>query len=305
MHGLLSKLRFLSSLLLAIGSGGWGFALGAEPAEVHLLVSEGNAFAARTAVQLEEKLRNEGIDVVADSVAGSQKSRRLVVALGPGAWRKAVETLGPEAALLGVMVPQQVLEQSAGRRVRTVGAILAEAPPSRLLNLIQLALPLRQQVGLIVGLPLSMQLGRIEAAAAERGLRLGIEKVTQESAVGPAVQRLAQAGSVLLALPDGTVHTANTIQPLLLISYRNGVPVVAYSEAYLRAGAALAVYSTPEQFAQQAAEIVMAYQEGRTGPWIQGPRYFSVGVNQAVARSLDLNLPSPEDLGRRLRQMKE
>jgi len=305
VRGLFLKLRFFCWLLLAVAGCRVSVALGAEPITVRLLVSEGNVFAARTATQLETLLHNNDIDVVAEPATGSQKSRRLVVAIGAGAWRKAVDTLGPDVALLGVMVPQQTLEQSVGRRARLAGVILAEPPPSRLLNLIQLALPYRRQVGLIAGPQLTSQLGRIEGAAAERGLHLGIEKVTQEAEVGPAVERLVQAGTALLALPDGTVHTANTVQPLLLISYRNGVPVVAYSEAYLRAGAALATYSTPEQLARQSAEMVIAYREGKGALPIQSPRYFSVGVNQAVVRSLDLSLPSPEDIGNRLRQMKE
>ena len=36
-------------------------------------------------------------------------------------------------------------------------------------------------------------------------------------------------------------------QPLLLTTYRAGVPIVAYSESYLQAGAVVALYSTPPQ----------------------------------------------------------
>lgn len=132
-----------------------------------------------------------------------------------------------------------------------------------------------------------------------------VEKVERENDVGPGVERLVQQVGMLLALPDPVAHTAGTVPPLLLITYRAGVPVIAYSEAYLRAGAVAALYATPEQIAQQVVEMISSYRQGKTLPQSQGLKYFTIGSNPSVARSLGFNLPPLDELETRLKQMKE
>jgi ABC-type uncharacterized transport system substrate-binding protein len=136
-------------------------------------------------------------------------------------------------------------------------------------------------------------------------MHLHVERIDRENDAGPAVERLVRDASVLLALQDPVAHTAGTVPPLLLITYRAGVPVIGYSEAYLRAGAAAVLYSTPDQIAQQVVEIVGVFRQGKGLPSPQYAKYFSVGVNQSVARSLGLSLPPPAELEARLRSMKE
>ncbi|GAB2182405.1 hypothetical protein DLREEDagrD3_26280 [Denitratisoma sp. agr-D3] len=183
--------------------------------------------------------------------------------------------------------------------------LFPEQPPTRFLNLVQLLPSRNRDMGMIVSSPLLERVPRLEQQSVEHGLRLHTESVERESEVGPAVERLVQRISILVAMPDPAVHTAATVPPLLLISYRAGVPVVAFSESYLRAGAAVAIYSSTEQIAQQLLDNITAYRQGRALPSAQYARYFSVGVNFSVARSLGLALPAAEELENRLRQLKE
>jgi ABC-type uncharacterized transport system substrate-binding protein len=108
---------------------------------------------------------------------------------------------------------------------------------------------------------------------------------------------------VLLAMPDSLAHNRNTVQPLLLTTYRAGIPVVAYSESYQQAGAVLALYSTVPQVVAQVVDSLQQIREGKALPNHQSPRYFTVGVNSAVARSLGLALPTADEIGGRLRSL--
>jgi ABC-type uncharacterized transport system substrate-binding protein len=101
------------------------------------------------------------------------------------------------------------------------------------------------------------------------------------------------------------VQTANTIQPILLMSYHAGIPVIGYSAAYQRAGAMVSLYTTPEQLARQAVEAVIAWRQGKGLPATPEPKYFTVGINVTVARSLGIELPGADVLEQKLRSMKE
>ena len=119
------------------------------------------------------------------------------------------------------------------------------------------------------------------------------------------MERLVASSGVFLSLPDPIAQTPATVPPLLLMTYRAGVPVIGYSEAYLRAGAAVALYSTPEQIAQQISDTVLAFRRTGVLPANQILKYYTVGTNPSVLRSLGITLPAAEELENRLHQMKE
>ncbi len=107
---------------------------------------------------------------------------------------------------------------------------------------------------------------------------------------------------VLLAVPDPLVFNRHTAQSVLLTTYRLSKPVAAYSRTYVTAGALFSVYSTPAQIGRQIGEELLAMQDspGRPLPAPGYPRYFSVEINERVARSLGIEPGQAEDLRRRL-----
>ena len=103
------------------------------------------------------------------------------------------------------------------------------------------------------------------------------------------------------------VVSRDTAQSLLLTTYRANIPVIAFSHAYVRAGALAAVYSTPEQIGQQTGEAILRLNQ--SGSWNlpkpQYPKYFSVSVNSQVARSLGLEIESEQVLVEKLKSSME
>ena len=133
-------------------------------------------------------------------------------------------------------------------------------------------------------------------------MSLAIENVAASEEVIPALDRLLPRANLLLALPDPLTHNRNTVQPVLLTTYRARVPVLAYSEAYQQAGAVLALYSTVPQIVAQVIETLRQLQDGKVLLGAQlSPRYFTVGINTSVARSLGLTLPAAGELQEKLR----
>ncbi|HQR02970.1 MAG TPA: ABC transporter substrate binding protein [Rhodocyclaceae bacterium] len=278
---------------------------GQEVLSIRLLVSEAVPFAQQTATQLEAQLRRESpLIAIEESGPVTTNTRRLIVAVGGPALGQALRE-SSHTPILTVATPGALLDKLPRQDGVALHVIQMEMPAGRLFNLIRLVFPQHDTVGVLFGPSSRARATQMESAAAERGIRLVAERVDQEVAVGPATERLVQHAPVLLALPDSVVHNATTVPPLLLIAYRAGVPLLGYSESYLRAGAMVALYATAGQVAQQAFDVIKAYHQGHPLPGLQVPRYYSVGVNATVARSLGLSPPPAEVLENRLRQMRE
>ncbi|MBT9612973.1 MAG: hypothetical protein IV108_06880 [Burkholderiales bacterium] len=228
----------------------------------------------------------------------------LIVAIGTDAMEQvSVEARVP---VLNILVPRQRYESSrlrAKHDSRQYSAIYLDQPLSRQLQLIKAALPKRDAVGVLLGPASQDRLKPLQQAAREQKLGVSVEQVITEEDILPALKRLFVNAEVLLALPDPLIFNKSTAQSLLLTSYRAQIPLIAYSKSYVSAGALAAVYSTPTQIGQQAAELLLRLAQAKTLllPPPQYPKYFSVNVNYQVARSLGLAIEDEAALLQRIK----
>ena len=234
-------------------------------------------------------------------------SARLYVTLGTDA---AVMLARSElrAPVLCALLPRQSFERvlrESGRRVSAqFSAVYLNQPLSRQLDLVRLALPQASRVGVLFGGESQSQVTLLEEAAQGRGLKLVGIHVKPEEPVFSGLKRILDEADLLLALADPQIYNSSSIQNILLASFRAQVPMLAFSPAYVRAGALLAVYSTPVQIGQQAGVMASAVLQGKGLGLPQYPQDFSVSVNEHVARSLGLNL-EPQALTERLRRLEK
>lgn len=214
----------------------------------------------------------------------------LVIAVGVQSLQHAAR-LKQGAAVLGVLIPHPAFERIRATSLHdNLSAILLDQPPARHMHLLRHLLPRADSVGILLGPTSSRVADPFARAARDHKLKPVIATIQAEDELLPALKPLLESTGALLAVPDPVVHQPGTAQTLLLTSYRYKKPVIGYSQAYVTAGALAAVYSRPADIARQAAEIARAQPE-RPLPPPQPPRYFSVGVNQQVARSLGLEVP--------------
>lgn len=138
------------------------------------------------------------------------------------------------------------------------------------------------------------------ASARDKRLRPVLEQLNDESELYPTLQRVLADPAVLVAVPDATLFNNRTISNILLTAYHQRSPVVGFSPAYVKAGALIALYSTPAQIGQQAGEAARAGLASGSLPPPAAPRHFRVGTNRYVARSLGINLDDAAVLQERL-----
>lgn len=238
--------------------------------------------------------------------SGTKPEPQWVVAVGHAAQRGMQELFAGDATpppLLAILVPRLAFERIADpARVQagTLSAVFLDQPPARQLDMIRLALPAVHNVGILIGGESRGHSAALEKAAKERGMEL-MTSLVGPSGLFPALQQVLADAAVLLALPDPTVFNSQTAANILMAAYRRQVPLVGFSPAYVKAGALLALYSTPTQVGARGGEVLRQALTGKSLPPPQWPREFAVGVNQDVARSLGLVLDE-QRLGEQLRQ---
>lgn len=237
----------------------------------------------------------------------------LIVTLGVAAfdgtleWLAARGTAWERVPVLAALLPRAAFDAQAaqhGGGRRALAAAVLDQPIARQMALLKRALPGRHRVGVLPG-PQTLPLMRaLQREAGARGLTL-VSGPTIASAtdIYPTLKVVLEEAEVILALPEPTVFHGANLQNILLTTYRARVPLVAFSPAYTKAGAVLALYSTPAQVARRAAEIVRGWQAGRGLPPPQAPREFAVAANARVAASLGLQLDEAAVLAEDLRRL--
>lgn len=220
---------------------------------------------------------------------------RLIVAVGSQALRGMLAG-GPRVPLLAVLAPEAAFQRAvAASGDRSSSAVLLDQPPGRQLAALRLALPALRRVGILFGPESRWQEAAFQRAAAESGFQLVTGRVDSPETLGGVLQRTLEDSELLLAVADPGVFNNASAQNILTASYRRRVPLAAFSPAYVKAGALLAVYSTPAQVGRQAGEMARDFLVGRPLPPPQAPRDFVVGINTEVARSLGIPLRAADE----------
>lgn len=252
-----------------------------------------------------------GIKIQVIGLEGDGSASRLpedtfmVLTVGLQATRKFITDPNIRWPVVGVMVPRVSFDAMAPtpRSPRRVSAIYLDQPPQRQVELIRALLPAARSIGVVVGPASQRDLEALRPLLTQKGLSLVTEKASRDTDLYPALQSVLRSSDVLLALPDSYVVNAATAQNLLLTSFRFRIPVIGYSAAYVRAGALAAAYTSPRQIGTEAAQLVRQTLRGMPLPAPRYPRTFSLAFNQALAQSLELNLPDESTVQQRIQSL--
>ncbi len=231
------------------------------------------------------------------------RAPRLVIAIGSAA-AQALADGDSRLQHLYTLLPKSAADPLLARRRqgKPASAIYLDQTYSRQLDLLRLALPEARQLAVLLGPAAPTLPPALSSAAAERGLHLNSGLVEANSSLYPVLQQLLGRSDVLLALADPAIFNSNSIQNILLASFRARVPLLAFSPAYVKAGALLAIYATPAQIGTQTGVLARAVLLGKALPAPQYPTQFTLQINQHVAHSLGLSLDESE-LSQKLKEM--
>lgn len=277
----------------------WNSAVAAVPANIAIVLSDDSAPYQQTASNIRSLVESGTVRAAVSvySAAGKKpdfvrERQDMIVAVGVRAAQEML-ALNLTTPILVTLIPRQAFEKIAQRRdYRQFSAVYLDQPLARQMELIRLALPDRNRIGVVLGPESQDAVKALQLAAKEAKFGLVVEKIGAAEELLPALQRVLADSDVLLALPDPLVFNKGTVQSLLLTTYRYQDPVIGFSQAYVKAGALAAVYTTPEQAGKQAGEMLQQVLAGKTWalPPPEYPKYFSVSLNSQVARSLAISV---------------
>ena len=236
----------------------------------------------------------------------SLNESRLAVAVGVRA-AESLAALPVRPPVLAVLVPRAWYVKTGRTRLsdgadRRASAIYLDQPFERQVRLIRQAFPEARRVGMLVSAEQSGLVGELDEALQAQRLSLVHVTLSGEERLITALEKVLSDAELLLAVPDPLIFNRNTAQSLFLTSYRYRVPVLGYSRSLTRAGALLSLHSSPAQIGRQAAEWVRGAIQGVSVnlPPPAHPAYFSISINEQVARSLGFTLPPEVELEKRL-----
>ncbi|WP_422202502.1 ABC transporter substrate-binding protein [Aquabacterium sp.] len=234
-----------------------------------------------------------------------------VVTLGATALRLVMERANAEpdwarVPVLGALLPRDGFAAVWKRPPAWVSAAYLDQPIERYLALIRRAMPRLTKVGVLVHEDDASQRQALLKAAQAQGVRLVIGSVGAPDTLSGALRTVLADADVLLMLPDGAVADVSALQHMLITAYRQRVPVVSYSPALVKAGAAMGLYASPAQAGRQVAVMLKgAWSAPSGGSAWPAPRLadgFTVALNEQVCRSLGLDVPDVSVLTDALRR---
>lgn len=171
-----------------------------------------------------------------------------------------------------------------------------KVPPERQLSLLKQALPSAKRIGLLYDPAKSGNLVRRALGFAEElGLVLVAREVRRSRDVPPLVDGMKGVVNAFLLLPDPTVVTPQTLEFIPQLSVSSRIPVVAFSEQYLKHGALLAIGIDPVDIGRQAGELANRILAGENARNIDPaePRRAVLHINAKAAKQLGIAVNHP------------
>jgi putative ABC transport system substrate-binding protein len=109
-----------------------------------------------------------------------------------------------------------------------------------------------------------------------------------------AVINLRKEADCLLMLADPVLYSARTAAPLILQTIQTGLPVIAPSTAFVKAGALVGLQAEPEENGCDAAGVVGRVLKGERPSSIPltRPTRYGVSLNLVVAERLKTSVPA-------------
>lgn len=237
--------------------------------------------------------RQERWAAVAEQIA--EESPRVVVPIGSLATVLAGRKL-EEIPIVYTMIlnPGSLLKGAPAERAIT--GVSMNANPAQVFREMRGALPKVRAVGALFDPARSSEIvDEARIAAASVGIRLEAVPVGSTRELPDAVREVVGKDiDALWLFVDRTVlQTREGLELIMLESLRQGVPVVAPSDRYVKAGALLALGIDYSDLGAQTGELVgrLLEEEGDL-PAPERPRTLEITVNEKVREALGIQLPS-------------
>jgi putative ABC transport system substrate-binding protein len=216
------------------------------------------------------------------------KEVRLLITVGNNAYESAARF--GTAPILATMLMRADLAGS-GLRAPT-GVLALDVPLGEILARMAFVFPGKTRAALIRN-PDTNAIPQAALAAQAKAVGMTLKVLDCQRPEKLLQSFLSLRGQVdfVVCPPDGTLFNGTTVRPLILASLENRLPVVGFSESFVRTGAMAAVYPDYFDVGSEAGELAKKYLTSGGLSASEGPRKLKVAANPRVARLLGLRIP--------------
>jgi putative tryptophan/tyrosine transport system substrate-binding protein len=222
------------------------------------------------------------------------KEVRLLITVGNNAYESAARF--GTAPILATMLmradlPGSGLRAGPGLRAPT-GVLALDVPLGEILARMAFVFPGKTRAGLIRNPDTNaIPQAALAAQAKAAGMTLRVLDCQRPEKLLQSFLSLRGQVDFVVCPPDGTLFNGTTVRPLILASLENRLPVVGFSESFVRTGAMAAVYPDYFDVGSEAGELAKKYLTSGGLSTSEGPRKLKVATNPRVARLLGLRIP--------------
>ncbi len=235
----------------------------------------------------------------------------IFVPIGQRALKEVLKYSG-DAPVLASLISKydfdRVIRNSRHPENNNIGAIYIDQPLNRHLLFSKLVLPNVNRFSFIVNNDNEYTIDKLNLLDHDK-YRIGI--LNPGDNVISTLSHILIDADAIIAVPDPIIFNLRTTRNILLSAYRKRVPIIGFSESYVKAGALAAIYSTPEFIGKQTGEVIsqLIKKNSSQNKALPLPRvhakYFSISVNKRVSRSLGLPVINEDSLEKDLLQIEK
>src|SRR5580658_2626679 len=219
------------------------------------------------------------------------KDVRLLISVGNNAFDFAVQ-LGTAPILATMLLRADV----GGRLGPQSAAIALDVPLGDILTRMGRVFPGKTRAAIIRNPDAnSVPQSTLAAQAKAAGMTLKVLDCPRPEKLLQLFLSLRGQVDFVVCPPDGTLYNSTTVRPLVLASLENRLPLIGFSESFVRSGAVAAIYPDYFDVGSQAALLAKTYLAGGNMPLSEKPRKLKVAANPKVARLLGLRITARND----------
>lgn len=266
---------------------------------VYLVGSGNGALDQHLTTLLEAQLADGTVlrPVTQDQVAMIEKSP--VITIGPAAFSR-VRQVNRSTPILAMLVEKSFISTFADRSPGQISGVLYDVPLIRQALTGKAILPQATKIALLATADSVELYEPLLDELPAFGMSAQVFLVEKSDNLIPTLVRALGYGDFVLAAPDSAIYNPRTIKHILLTAYRRNQIVIGPTQAYVKAGSLASSYAPFPEMVQLASKFLETYFETGEFPPPSYPDQFRVAINKQVARSLNIPLPSREDVAERV-----
>lgn len=183
----------------------------------------------------------------------------VVFALGSRSVSETAAEIGAQKLVATMIINAQSLDEASNGI-----AVLLKNSIRKQLEWHRRMLPKAKRIGVLYN-PYYNQawIDRAKQTATELGVEIVAVPVKTAKDLPLALKLLGRNADSILGIADKTVYTAKTAKAVLLFSFRNRIPFVGLSKAWVKSGALYALDWDYSALGKQCADIVVNFIDGK------------------------------------------